>query len=131
MENLHNTSGNFLEPFLSPVAGWLYVSSYWWTLIGFAGNLMFGSRFVFQWLASERKHCLVVPNYFWYLSFVGSVLNLLYSFHLDNAPLVIGVIALPFIYGRNIVLLKRDNKRAESSERNESAPPISAKYRPA
>jgi len=107
MQNIHDSGGTFLQPFLTPYASWLYVSSLWWTLIGFAGNIMFGSRFIFQWIASERKHCLVVPNYFWYLSFFGSVLNLLYSLHLDNAPLVLGVVALPFIYGRNLVLMRR------------------------
>jgi lipid-A-disaccharide synthase-like uncharacterized protein len=50
---------------------------------------------------------LVVPGYFWYLSFWGSVLNVIYAFHIDNAPIIFGVIALPFIYGRNIVLLRR------------------------
>ncbi|MDB6037665.1 MAG: lipid biosynthesis protein [Verrucomicrobiales bacterium] len=130
MENLHSSAGTFLEPFLAPYAPWLFVSSIWWTVIGFAGNLMFGSRFIFQWLASERKHCLVVPGHFWYLSFVGSVLNLLYSFHLDNAPLILGVIALPFIYGRNIVLMKRERPQREPRERDESAP-MNAKYRPA
>ena len=49
----------------------------------------------------------MVPGYFWQLSFWGSVLNLIYAMHLDSAPLLLGVAALPFIYGRNLVLLKR------------------------
>jgi lipid-A-disaccharide synthase-like uncharacterized protein len=104
---MHLVPGQFLEPLLNGFAPWLYVNSYLWTAIGFAGNILFGSRFIFQWLISEKKHCLVVPPFFWHLSFWGSVLNLLYAFHLDNAPLLLGVIALPLIYGRNLVLLRK------------------------
>src|ERR1051325_838792 len=102
-----NNAGTFLQPWLHGPLPWVYVSSWWWSAIGFAGNIMFGSRFILQWLASEKKKSLVVPAYFWHLSFWGSVLNLLYALHLDSAPLLLGVAALPFIYGRNLVLLKR------------------------
>ena len=104
----HNSS-MFLQQFLRPHFGWLYASSYLWTGVGFLGNTLFGSRFVFQWIASERSHQLVVPPFFWHLSFWGSVLNLLYALHLDNAPLLFGVSLLPFIYGRNLMLLYRKN----------------------
>jgi lipid-A-disaccharide synthase-like uncharacterized protein len=97
----------FLRPLMDGFLPWLYVSSWWWSAIGFAGNIMFGSRFLFQWLESERKHSLVVPTHFWHLSFWGSVLNLFYALHLDSAPLLLGVAALPFIYGRNLILLRR------------------------
>jgi lipid-A-disaccharide synthase-like uncharacterized protein len=102
-----NNAGTFLQPWLGHSMGWLYVSTWWWSAVGFAGNIMFGSRFILQWLASERKRTLVVPGYFWHLSFWGSVLNLFYAMHLDSAPLLLGVVALPFIYGRNIVLMRR------------------------
>lgn len=112
-----NTTGQFLQPWLQGVAPFLYVNSWWWTFIGFAGNILFGSRFLLQWLESEKKKELVVPHYFWHLSFWGSLLNLFYVLHLDSAPLICGVIALPFLYGRNLVLLKRKNeKRAEEAE---------------
>jgi lipid-A-disaccharide synthase-like uncharacterized protein len=102
-----NNLGHFLQPVLGGWLPWLYVSTWWWSGVGFAGNIMFGSRFIFQWLESERRNSLVVPAHFWHLSFWGSVLNLLYALHLDSAPLLLGVAALPFIYGRNLVLLKR------------------------
>jgi lipid-A-disaccharide synthase-like uncharacterized protein len=102
-----NNPGTFLEPWFGGAMPWLYASTWWWSAVGFAGNILFGSRFVLQWLASEKKRSLVVPGYFWHLSFWGSVLNLVYALHLDSAPLLVGVAALPFIYGRNLVLLKR------------------------
>jgi lipid-A-disaccharide synthase-like uncharacterized protein len=111
-----NNSGTFLEPWLVGFAPWLYASSWWWSAIGFAGNILFGSRFILQWLSSERKGSLVVPAYFWHLSFWGSVLNLFYALHLDSAPLLVGVAALPFIYGRNLVLLRRCECPRESAK---------------
>ena len=118
-----NNSGTFLQHWMQGPLPWLYASTWWWSAVGFAGNILFGSRFIFQWLESERKHSLVVPTYFWHLSFWGSVLNLVYAFHLDSAPLLLGVIALPFIYGRNLVLLKR-TKEESASDGTISAQPV-------
>ena len=117
-----NNSGYFLQGALHGWVPWLYASTWWWTVIGFAGNILFGSRFIFQWLESERKNQLVVPSYFWQLSFWGSVLNLLYVLHLDSAPLILGVAALPFIYGRNLVLLRRTRPVNESEAVSLSEP---------
>ena len=104
----------FLQLWLGDSLPWLYASTWWWSAVGFTGNIMFGSRFIFQWLESERKRTLVVPGYFWQLSFWGSVLNLFYALHLDSAPLLLGVAALPFIYGRNLVLLRRCNEQEKN-----------------
>ena len=101
----------FLSPWLDDLVGyWLYLDSYLWTLVGFAGAAVFGSRFVFQWLHSEKEKALIVPWYFWHLSFWGSMLNLLYAMHLDKAPLIFGTILLPVLYGRNLVLLNRGGR---------------------
>ena len=112
--------GQFLEPSLSAWVPWLYGHSYWWTVIGFSGNILFSSRFFLQWLASEKRKQLVVPTYFWHLSFWGSVVNTIYAFHIDNAPIIFGVIALPIIYGRNLVLLRK-TRTAPVTGRKEAA----------
>jgi lipid-A-disaccharide synthase-like uncharacterized protein len=52
---------------------------------------------------------LVVPPIFWHLSFWGSLVSLVYAFHVDKLPIILGFVALPFIYGRNLVLLKRQS----------------------
>ncbi len=101
----------FLQAVLEPIVAWLYVDSLWWTAVGFAGAAVFGSRFLLQWLRSEKEKVLVVPWYFWHLSFWGSCLNLLYAMHLDKAPLIAGTIALPLLYGRNLILLNRSGRR--------------------
>jgi len=105
-------SGGFLQPLLENLVGhWLYVDSYLWTVVGFAGAGIFGSRFVLQWLHSEKQRQLVVPWYFWHLSFWGSTLNFIYAMHLDKAPLIAGSCFLPLLYGRNLVLLYRGGRK--------------------
>lgn len=106
------SSSAFLQPWLDSLVGhWLYVDSGLWTVIGFLGAAIFGSRFLLQWLQSEKEKKLVVPWYFWHLSFWGSVLNLLYFLHLDKAPLILGNCFLPFLYGRNILFLRAGGEK--------------------
>lgn len=100
----------FLQPLIGQYVPWLYVSSYWWTLFGLAGNGLFSARFLLQWIASERSRQIVVPPLFWHLSFWGSLIALIYAFHVDKLPVILGYIALPVIYGRNLVLLKRTDR---------------------
>ena len=100
-------TGSFLQPFAGAWLAWFYADSKWWTVFGLVGNAIFSARFVVQWLTSERRKQLVVPPIFWHLSFWGSLVSLVYAFHVDKLPIILGYIALPFIYGRNLVLLKR------------------------
>lgn len=105
-------TSSFLQAFLEPIFGrWLYADSGLWTVVGFLGAAIFGSRFILQWLQSEKEKKLVVPWYFWHLSFWGSVLNLLYFLHLDKAPLILGNCFLPFLYGRNILFLRAEGEK--------------------
>jgi lipid-A-disaccharide synthase-like uncharacterized protein len=49
-----------------------------WKLIGLTGALMFGSRWVVQFIASKRARKPVIPRLFWYMSIVGSLMTLSY-----------------------------------------------------
>lgn len=49
-----------------------------WKLIGYVGALMFGGRWVVQFLASRRAGKPVIPRLFWYMSVVGSLMTLSY-----------------------------------------------------
>jgi lipid-A-disaccharide synthase-like uncharacterized protein len=100
-------SSGLLEPYLGSFLPFLYNDSVVWSVIGVAGVITFGGRFVIQWLYSEKEKKLVVPDIFWYLSFVGSTLNLTYAVHLDKFPLILGAIFLPPLYLRNIFLMRR------------------------
>ena len=102
---MHSNPEGFLAPFLAPYVPWLYWSSIWWTVLGFAAGFTFSGRFILQWFHTERAKKVVVPAIFWHLSFWGSVMNLVYFVHVDRAPLIFANCFLPFIYGRNLYLL--------------------------
>ncbi|MEI8234976.1 MAG: lipid-A-disaccharide synthase N-terminal domain-containing protein [Verrucomicrobiota bacterium] len=74
-----------------------------WTCVGLAGAGIFGSRFVIQWIASERARKSVIPFGFWEASAVGSILTLSYfaiSKH-DPVGIIQNLLPLP-IYLRNL-----------------------------
>ena len=49
-----------------------------WKLIGLAGALMFGGRWLVQFVASHRAGKPVIPRLFWVMSLLGSVMTLSY-----------------------------------------------------
>ena len=49
-----------------------------WKLIGLTGALMFGGRWLVQFIASRRHGKPVIPRAFWYMSIVGSLMTLSY-----------------------------------------------------
>lgn len=49
-----------------------------WKLIGLTGALMFGGRWVVQFLASREARRPVIPRLFWYMSLAGSGMALSY-----------------------------------------------------
>ncbi len=86
-----------------------------WTVIGFAGQGVFGIRFLIQWLSSEKAGHSVIPLAFWYCSIAGGLTLLLYAVHLQAWPLVLGQgFPLP-IYLRNIWMIHRDRRRAAAA----------------
>jgi len=102
-----HTPEGFLAPYLAAHMPWLYVNSIWWTLLGFLAGFTFTGRFVLQWVHSEKAKKVLVPTMFWHLSFWGSVMNVIYLMHVDRAPLIFANCFLPFLYARNLYMLKK------------------------
>lgn len=86
-----------------------------WMGIGFAGQAIFGARFIVQWIATERKRRSVVPVAFWYLSLFGSVLLLAYSIYKQDAVFIAGFSLNLVIYLRNLYFIRR--RRSAAAER--------------
>ena len=78
-----------------------------WLAVGFVAQLLFASRFVVQWIASEIKKTSYLPVAFWYLSIAGSVGLLAYSVHRKDPVFIVGQSVAFLIYLRNIMLSKR------------------------
>lgn len=79
-----------------------------WVLFGMLGQILFGLRFVVQWLASERRKETIVPVSFWYLSLAGSLILFVYAFwYRQDIVITIGQSAGVLIYIRNLMLIRR------------------------
>ena len=74
-----------------------------WKIIGWSGSLIFGLRFLIQWIASERAHKSVIPFGFWECSALGSFLLLAYFaiYRHDSVGVLQSILPLP-IYLRNL-----------------------------
>lgn len=73
-----------------------------WYAVGFLGQAFFFSRFLVQWLASERAGRSVIPMSFWYLSLLGGAALFVYAVHLGDPVFIIGQSTGSFIYLRNL-----------------------------
>jgi lipid-A-disaccharide synthase-like uncharacterized protein len=74
-----------------------------WKIVGLTGSLVFGLRFLIQWIASERARKSVIPFGFWECSALGSLLMLSYFaiYQRDSVGVLSTAMPLP-IYLRNL-----------------------------
>ena len=74
-----------------------------WKIVGLSGSLIFGVRFLIQWIASERARKSVIPFGFWECSALGSILTLSYfaMYQRDSVGVIMTALPLP-IYLRNL-----------------------------
>ena len=77
--------------------------------IGFIGQGIFASRFVFQWIYSERKGVSSIPIIFWYLSIFGGIGLLTYAIFRKDPVIIVGQLFGIFIYLRNLILIYKKN----------------------
>ena len=87
-----------------------------WLIVGFVGQALFASRFILQWLASERAKRSVVPTAFWYFSLAGSTVLLAYAIHRADPVFIVGQSTGLFIYLRNLHLIRRGKPAAEAPD---------------
>ena len=83
--------------------------------IGFLGQGLFASRFIFQWIYSEKKGESAIPLIFWYLSIFGGIGLLTYAIFRKDPVIISGQLFGIFIYLRNLILIyKTNNKKMRS-----------------
>ena len=79
--------------------------------IGFVGQGLFASRFIVQWIYSEKIGKSSVPIIFWYLSIFGGIGLLIYAIFRKDPVIISGQTFGIFIYLRNLILIyKRNNE---------------------
>ena len=83
-----------------------------WLAFGIVAQLLFGARFVVQWIASERAGRSVMPLMFWFFSMGGGVLTLIYGIARRDGVIIIGQALSVFIDLRNLSLIVRERRDA-------------------
>ena len=80
--------------------------------IGFLGQGVFASRFIVQWIYSEKKGESYIPIIFWYLSIIGGIGLLTYAIFRKDPVIILGQSFGVFIYLRNLILIyKKENEK--------------------
>jgi lipid-A-disaccharide synthase-like uncharacterized protein len=93
---------------------WSHLEHWWvstptseliWIAIGLVAQLMFSTRFLIQWLASERARASIIPETFWYFSLFGGLLLLAYAIYRADPVFILGQAMGLVIYTRNIYFI--------------------------
>jgi lipid-A-disaccharide synthase-like uncharacterized protein len=81
-----------------------------WAAFGVLAQLVFGARFIVQWIASEKAERSVIPVGFWFLSIAGGLMTLIYGFARRDIVIIMGQALSIFIYVRNLMLIAKEAK---------------------
>lgn len=79
-----------------------------WLGLGFTAQVIFGSRFLVQWIASERAGRSIIPEIFWVLSLFGGLLLFSYAVWRRDPVFILGQSTGIFVYSRNLWFIHRD-----------------------
>ena len=82
-----------------------------WLIVGFAGQLCFTSRFLVQWLVSERQKKSIIPLAFWYFSILGGATLLSYAIYRKDPVFILGQSTGLLIYFRNLYFIRREARQ--------------------
>ena len=83
-------------------------------VIGFLGQGIFASRFIVQWLYSEKKGESYIPIVFWYLSIFGGIGLLTYALFRKDPVIITGQLFGILIYTRNLILIYKKKKNEKN-----------------
>ncbi|OGX37519.1 MAG: hypothetical protein A3C36_05665 [Omnitrophica WOR_2 bacterium RIFCSPHIGHO2_02_FULL_52_10] len=86
-----------------------------WLVIGFTGQIIFGLRFLVQWICSEIKRESHIPIVFWYLSISGGMILLTYAIFRRDPVFILGQSTGLIVYLRNLHLIYQ-KRRMEGKE---------------
>jgi lipid-A-disaccharide synthase-like uncharacterized protein len=100
-----------------------YLSTHCLLILGLAAQGLFFSRFLIQWIASERQRRSVVPVAFWHFSVLGGGLLLIYAILRKDPVFILGQAGGLLIYSRNLFLIygERARQKAEPALRQPGA----------
>lgn len=85
-----------------------------WLVVGLSGQACFTSRFLVQWLVSERQKKSIIPQAFWYFSILGGMTLLSYAVYRKDPVFILGQATGLCIYFRNLYFIHRESGRKSS-----------------
>ena len=86
-----------------------------WLVFGLCAQLLFASRFLIQWISSERAGRSVIPFAFWIFSIGGGLMTLIYGIVKREPVIIFGQSVATLIYIRNIMLIFKERDETEVS----------------
>ena len=85
----------------------LSFSEFMWVAFGTIGQLVFFSRWIIQWLSSEKNQSSNIPVAFWWSSLIGGIITLIYAKHIGSFPFMLAQGIGIIVYSRNLILIYR------------------------
>tara|TARA_A200000113_G_C8771523_1_gene324497 strand:- start:372 stop:686 length:315 start_codon:yes stop_codon:yes gene_type:complete len=85
-----------------------------WVSFGTLGQLIFFSRWIIQWLKSEKSKTSIIPVAFWWCSLIGGVITLIYAHHIQSFPFMLAQAIGIIVYSRNLLLINRRSNEKNS-----------------
>ncbi|GLB48962.1 lipid-A-disaccharide synthase N-terminal domain-containing protein [Neptunitalea lumnitzerae] len=80
---------------------------FWLLSLGVTAQLIFKSRFIYQWIVSEKKKESTLPMGFWIFSLTGAILIIIYAIFRADPVLLVGHIFGTITYIRNMTIHKK------------------------
>ncbi len=103
---------DWLTNVIMPGGKFLGIEWHAWKVVGWMGNVLFTSRFIVQWWATEKHKRVVIPDAFWWLSLTGSGCLLTYALFYQRDSVFIFAYAFTWIpYIRNLMIGHRASKQ--------------------
>ena len=85
-----------------------------WVSLGTFGQLVFFSRWIIQWIYSEKYKSSVIPVAFWWCSLFGGIITLIYAHHIGSFPFMLAQAIGIIVYTRNLILIYRSKNEKNS-----------------
>lgn len=84
--------------------------STWLIVLGIVGQLVYTSRFIYQWIHAERNQESDLPKNFWIISLVGSSLILTYGIFRNDPVLIAAHFFGGIVYIRNLFIIRNSGE---------------------
>lgn len=85
-----------------------------WVFFGFVGQFLFFTRWIVQWVASEKAKRSYIPISFWYISLSSGFILLIYAIHRVDPVFILGQGVGLANYTRNIMLIRAEKSAANA-----------------